>query len=665
MLKVMRRLALGTTFWFAATTLAAANDRLPVNVGVNVGGVNDYAVESFFVNAEMQARHWGSPTTPWDEAVNVDTLGWPTQDAGVVVLCCVADVNGNSELPGTYSLSFSGIATVGFDVYAGTVSNMQYDAATNTSTADLTLADSGAGTSLMLSFTNTQRTQGSPVGSGVTNVQVIRPQLAPNGQAWWTSANQVFTTPFLTLLQPFSTLRFMDFTDTNGEDVHGWGERTTPQMATQQSPNGAAWEYAILLANTLQKDIWINVPDQVGAEYWTRLATLMKTTLDPSLHIYTEYSNEVWNYSFPQAVRNQRAAQRIVKADPESPLALRCHQRKNCRYAWGERLVGLRALQIGQAFASVYGANAPSVVRPVYATQLGQTYFVGLVMSMITEAFGPPKNYLYGLAQAPYWSGDNSLDGLTAKQELQNAAANLATLAQPEHDFAVWATEYGLHSITYEGGPGMSGTASLQAKIDANLKPEMGRLVRKSIQDAVASDASLYMYYNDAGTYGQYGMWGLTEDVFDLTTPKLTGVAAVVAQGQQKLTVGNVLPAAIVAATPDICFGGSYIGDGGAYVYLRPRGRCGYLINAPEGGSYSVVLSVGNYYGASTAQLTLDRHAKAQVAIPDTGGNIDNWTNTNTVTLSLAAGLHVLSVESTGTQGFAMQTVSVGTGAPK
>ncbi len=649
----------GAAFWFAANAMARASDRVAVNVGVNVGGVNDYAVESFFVNAEMQARHWGSPTTPWDEAAPVDALGWPTQDAGVVVLCCVADANGNSALPGTYSLSFSGIATVGFVAFPGTVSNMQYNAATNTSTADLTLADSGAGTSLMLSFTNTQRTQTAPVGSGVTNVQVIRPQLAPNGQAWWTRANQVFTTPFLALLQPFSTLRFMDFTATNTEHVHAWHERTTPQMATQQSPNGAAWEYAILLANILHKDIWVNLPDQADTDYWTRLATLMKTTLDPSLHIYTEYSNEVWNYSFAQAVRNQRAAERIVKADRNSPLALHCHARKNCRYAWGERLVGLRALQIGQAFASVYGANAAAVLRPVYATQLGQTYFAGLVMSMISEAFGPPKNYLYGLAQAPYWTGDNSLEGLTARQELQNAAANLATLAQPEHDFAVWATDYGLQSITYEGGPGMSGTASLQAKIDANVMPAMGRLVRKSIEDATASGTSLYMYYNDAGTYSQYGMWGLTQDVFDLTTPKLTGVAAVMAQGRQKLKVGNLLPDSIVAATPDICSGRNFIGGGGAYLYIDPHGDCGYLINAPTGGSYNVVLSVGNYYGASTAELRLDRHAAAQVAIPDTGGNINNWTNTNTVALKLAAGLHVLSVKSTGTQGFAMQTVSV------
>jgi hypothetical protein len=636
------------------------HDSIPVNIGVNVGGVNDYAVESFFVDAMKQSRHWGSPQTPWDESAQVDKLGWPTQDAGVVVLCCLADAGGNSELPGTYSLTFSGIATVGFVAYNGTVSNMAYNTATNTSTADVTLADSGSGTSLMLAFTNTQRTQNSPVGSGVTNVTLIRPQIAPNGQAWWTSATQVFTNPFLALLQPFSTLRFMDFTSTNGENVHEWRQRTTPKMATQQSPNGAAWEYAILLANTLHKDVWLNVPDQVDSKYWTQLATLFKTTLDPSLHIWLEYSNEVWNYSFPQARRNQLDAQRIVRADRASPLALHCHALKNCRYVWAERLIGLRALQIGQTFASVYGANAGDVLRPVFATQVGQTYFVGLVMGMITEAFGPPSKYLYAIAQAPYWSGDNSIDGLTAQQELDNAAADIPALAQPEHDFAVWATNYGLHSVTYEGGPGMSGSASLQAKIDANRDPEMGTLVAESIRNAISSDVSLYMYYNDAGAYSQYGMWGLTEDVFDLATPKLTGVASVMADGQETLTVGNLLPASIVAATPDLCTGGYYIGDNGAYVYISPGGACGYLINAPSAGTYSVVLSVGNYYTATTAELRLDDRAKGQIAIPDTGGNIEGWTNTPPVLVKLSAGLHVLSIKSTGAEGFSMQTVSVG-----
>jgi hypothetical protein len=644
------------TFARANAQITDAGDRMRVDIGVNVGSVSDYAVESFFVDAMKQARHWGSAATPWDEAASVDAQGWPTQDAGAVVLCCVADDAGNTELAGTYALSFQGLATVGFVAYPGTVSNMRYDASTNTSTAELTLPDSGAGTSLMLSFTNTQRSPGAAVGSGVTGVSVLRPKRAPGGQLWWSTPGQVFTTPFLALLRPFSTLRFMDFTNTNGSPVTSWSQRTTVQSATQQSPNGGAWEYAILLANTLHKDIWINIPDQADSDYVTQLAALLHATLDPSLHIWLEYSNEVWNYSFVQAGRNQAAAEAAVAANPQSPLAIGCHNYNNCRYEWGERRVGLQALLNGQIFRTIYGTQA-NLVRPVYATQLGQTYFVSLVLSMIQSAYGAPSNYLYALAQAPYWSGDNTADGLTEAQELANAATALQGMAQPERDFAVWARDYGLRSVTYEGGPGMSGTPSLAAKIAANRAPDMGPLVTQSLRQAVGSGISLYMYYNDAGEYGQYGMWGLTESVFDLETPKLLAVGQVKADQFEPLAVGNVPPASIAAGQPDISEGHEYIVQGGTYAYLNQGARYGYLLNVPATGNYTVTVSVGNYGSATTGALLVDRRQTAIFTVPYTGGDGQNWTDT-TATITLTAGLHVLSVKAVASS-FGFQSLSV------
>ena len=644
-------------FLSAPAIAQSGSDTIPVDIGINVGSVNDYAVQSFFVDVMKQARHWGTPGTPWDEAAAVDAQGWPTQDAGAVVLCCIADDRGNTELSGTYSLSFQGIATVGFVAYGGTVSNMQYDAATNTSTASLTLNDSGSGTSLMLSFTNTQRTSGSAVGTGITGVSIIRPQRAPNGQLWWSHSTQVFTNPYLQLLKPFSTLRFMDFTSTNGSPVMHWSDRTTLLSATQQSPNGSAWEYAITLANQLHKDIWINIPDQADSDYVTQLATLMHAQLDPSLHIWLEYSNEVWNFSFIQASRNQAAAEAIVAADPKSPLALDCQDYDNCRYQWGERLVGLKAVQNGQIFRAVYGSNS-AMVRPVYATQMGQTYFLYLVMGMINRTMGPPANYLYAIAQAPYWTGDNSIDKLDAAQELANAAANLATVAGPERDFAVWSKYWGLRSVTYEGGPGMSGTASLTAKIKANRSAEIGQLVSQSLRQAASSGISLYMYYDDAGAYGQYGMWGTTESIFDRSAPKLRGIEAVQADITEPLAVGTLLPGTIAAGAPDICVGQEYTIQGGAYTYVGSNANCGYLINVPAAGSYNVTVSLGNYYSATTGEILVDRHATAALAVPYTGGDVMNWTNSS-ASVKLTAGLHVLSVKAS--QGaFGMQSLSIG-----
>ena len=628
----------------------AQTDTQPVNIGVNVGGVGDYAVESFFVDAMKHARHWGTPGTPWDEAASVDALGWPTQDAGAVILCCLGDAAGHSVLAGTYQLSFQGIATAAFTIAgSGTVSGMAYDAASNTSTAQVTLADSGTGSSLILSFTNTQRNATAPVGSGVTNMTLIRPQTTPNGKLWWKIPGQTFTSPYLYLLQRFSTLRFMDFTATNGVTLTSWSQRTTPQMATQQNPQGAAWEYAIQLANTLHKDIWINIPDQADTGYVTQLATLMAATLDPTLHVYVEYSNEVWNYSFGQAGRNQAAAEATVAANPNSPLAIGCADYNSCRYQWGERRVGLEAVQDGEIFRTAFGSNAQAV-RPVYATQLGQTYFVSLVFSMLQASMpNPVSSYLYAIAEAPYWTGDNSLTKLSAGQELANAASNLDSLAGPEHDFAVWATNYGIRSITYEGGPGMSGTQSLAAKIKANRIGAIAPLVEKSLRNAAASGVGLYMYYNDAGLYSQYGMWGLTENVFDTTTPKLNAVNIVKRDGNEPLAIGNKLPASLLANTPDICSGNMFTEPGASgYLYLSSGGTCGFLLNVPASGTYNITLSVGTYYGATQAALLVDQSNVGAVTIPATGGNLTNWTNTAPLAVTLTAGLHVLSVQASG-----------------
>ena len=632
------------------------------NVGMNLDGVADYTAQQPFVDAMKQARHFGSPQTPWDEAANVDALGWPTQDAGAVILCCVADAQGRSLIAGTYALSFTGQATIGIVAGSGSITSQAYDSATNTTTASVTLVDTGAGTSLDLAFTNTQRLPGDAPGDGITNIALIRPHLAPSGNPWWDKPTQLYTGPFLDLLKPFAAIRTMGFENTNGSPVVNWSDRTTPQYATQQTPAGVAWEYVFTLANQLKHDVWINVPDQATDDYVASLAALAAQSLDPSLHLYIEYSNEVWNYSFAQAARNQAAAEAEVQANPNSPLAWNCSDYDSCLYVWGERRVGERTVQIAQAFQSAFGTQA-GMLRPIYATQLGQTYFLSLVLPMIANFWGPPANVLYGIAQAPYWTGDNTIDGLTRKQELAAAAANLATIGPAESGFTTWARYYGLQSLTYEGGPGMSGTPSLNAKIAANRTKAMGGQVQQAISGAAANGLSLYMYFNDAGAYGQYGMWGATENVFDLHTPKYRALQSEIALKSVPLAGGQAIPGSFSPVNPDIGFGNEFIDSGHTYAYLRQGGLYGYLVNVPATGTYAVSLNAGTFYGATTANVTLDQAPIGVLAIPDTGGNDMNWTMTPPVSVSLPAGLHVLAFESPSGE-FAFDEVVVGSLQP-
>jgi hypothetical protein len=654
---MLTRLLLLLVLLPALPAQAASGPATAFQVGINLDAVTDYAAESPFVDAMKQSRHWGTAATPWDLAANVDKNGWPTQDSGVVILCCITNASGASLLTGVYTLSFTGQATIGFTVGGtGTILDQTYDAAKNLTVSHVKVI---ATVSIVaVSFTNTKRLPTDSPGTGITGVHLVRPKIAPNGTLWYTTLGQVFTDPFLKLVGQFPVIRTMGWESTNGNTVSLWLTRTLTTNATQQTANGVAWEYVILLANMLKKDVWINVPAEANAAYVQALAKLMYNKLDPSLHLYIEYSNEVWNYDFAQQAYNQSAAEAEVAANPASPLAWQCATYADCQYVWGARRVGEQIVKIAQIFQKVYGTRA-DMLRPIYATQLGQTYYLSLVLPMIQHYWGAPAKLLYGIAQAPYWTGDNTIDSLTASQELANAAANLATLNVPEQGFATWARYYGLQSVTYEGGPGMNGTPSLDAKLAANRAAGIGTQVTQAITGAASEGISLYMYFDSAGTYSQYGMWGATENVFDLATPKMSALQGLLANGSTPLQGGILLPASFPAMSPDLSFGSNFITSDDSYAYLRSGGRFGYLVDVPAAGAYAVTLTVGTYYGATTAALNLDQAPLGTVKIPSTGGNVMNWTATAPVQVTLPAGLHVLSVTAPANGEFGMTTLQV------
>jgi hypothetical protein len=60
-------------------------------------------------------------------------------------------------------------------------------------------------------------------------------------------------------------------------------------------------EMMVSLANAVGADPHFNVPALYEDEYVLDLARLVKATLAPNLRPTVEYSNEVWNWGFPQA----------------------------------------------------------------------------------------------------------------------------------------------------------------------------------------------------------------------------------------------------------------------------------------------------------------------------------------------------------------------------
>ncbi|HEX4588388.1 MAG TPA: PA14 domain-containing protein, partial [Gemmataceae bacterium] len=174
-------LTLGTTanlgFAAAGGTGTVANPTVTpiVPIGANIPQLHDWDLNNAFVDIFKQSRDFysvaksaGGPLV----TANVDANGWPTEDFMAFVQTGFA--NTAHIYNGTYKLSFTGRANVDTWVTpGGSVQNLHYDPATNTTTADVTLnaSDSSGDWYFTLRFTNTNGT--------VKNVQLIRPGYDP------------------------------------------------------------------------------------------------------------------------------------------------------------------------------------------------------------------------------------------------------------------------------------------------------------------------------------------------------------------------------------------------------------------------------------------------------------------------------------------------------
>ena len=163
-------------------------------LGVNLDGLADYSSTETFNDAMKSSRRWGRPREPWKHEVKTDELGWPVEDAGVIVFADRAP----EEIEGRYLLAFDGQATVEPLLGCATVSDITTDAAGRNHAIITVLKGKNM---LMIGFTQTN--------GGVRNVTLVRETRADKG---------TFTPELIAVLQPFQVIRFMDFENTNSQN---------------------------------------------------------------------------------------------------------------------------------------------------------------------------------------------------------------------------------------------------------------------------------------------------------------------------------------------------------------------------------------------------------------------------------------------------------------
>jgi hypothetical protein len=179
-----------------------------------------------------------------------------------------------------------------------------------------------------------------PGGSGdyLRNIRVYR---ADQSEAL--KHGELFNPDMLSYLAPFGSLRFMDWMESNeqglcsggdqaGEACYGkpdqckgggrcvlagvWSERPSmdrPSLLARSQfldpghpelgvrVGGYPVELMVALANRVGADPHFNMPAVFEDEYVSEFARYVKEHLAPNLRATVEYSNETWNWGFPQA----------------------------------------------------------------------------------------------------------------------------------------------------------------------------------------------------------------------------------------------------------------------------------------------------------------------------------------------------------------------------
>jgi hypothetical protein len=276
-------------------SIALAGD-CRLRIGTNLAGPADWGSEWPFVDIMKFSRSWISFNSewveggenPWDTGVTdripADENGYPLElpfaVAGTETTQAVRTVWANTSAlqEGVYTILYDGEGTVDVEFDGSVVSREPGRILFRLTRRDNILS---------LNLLESRR------GDHVRNIRV----LMPGTEATYTE--KPWCAEWLEKLEPFRSLRFMDWGLTNNSTLKRWDDR--PRIGDYTyTLRGVPYEWMIDICNLKKADCWVCIPHEADDDYIRKMAELFRDGLDPSLKIYVEYSNEIWNWMFDQ-----------------------------------------------------------------------------------------------------------------------------------------------------------------------------------------------------------------------------------------------------------------------------------------------------------------------------------------------------------------------------
>ena len=334
--------------------------------------------------------------------------------------------------------------------------------------------------------------QAMKIGTNFWNIDWMNPNDIFKSKAFLADGENPFNPTMLQEVGFYKVIRTMDWTPTNNVETVSWATRE-PINGKQQGR--VAWEWHVDLANRVGADLWINVPTTADDAYVTELANLMKTRLNSNHKLYVEWSNETWNWAFPQADYCSKKG-----------IALNLQGDK---YEQAVRFMPIRAAQVWKVFMDVFGKDNNRIVK-VMASQDGSEWLTGRHLESLKDKNLNPSGLMPDVyATAPYFG--YGMDGLdpNLRTKLSEDIHKLAVANRKVRDIV---NAENIAYVSYEGGQTIASYATKEgAHSDIpNRDPRMYDMYIQYL-DTMSTVYSLFMHYCHSGQAGGQGSWGSLE----------------------------------------------------------------------------------------------------------------------------------------------------------
>lgn len=359
-------------------------------------------------------------------------------------------------------------------------------------------------------------------------------------------AGQIFNPEWLDLIEDFRVIRFMDWMDTNGNEIVEFGETNSAEHYTWRGNGGVPLEVMVELANQAGVDPWFTIPFHASDDYVRAFAQYLKDHLDPELKAHVEFSNEVWNYSygFPQT----------AEADA---LGLELFGDQFGDYPH-RQYYGYRAAEVLDIMAGVFGEDASDRLVKIMATQTRNDDWPAWTAVQGAEVYaaetGQDVSGLFDQLAGTWYFGGELGNGAFADQVLgwveqfgENRAIDMIFeqlsgetvhidltgmdpwVANPSIDTVLdwigiqadFAAQYGWELTSYEGGSHMVGVGAYMDLMEdlfvrVHQDPRLGELYQQIHEGWAAIDNTTVLnQFWEVGSHDRWGSFSALRDLRD------------------------------------------------------------------------------------------------------------------------------------------------------